>query len=136
MMTIRAVLQQALVTAAGGCCTIGSPAPGCAVTAVGGTHICLRSIDPANIFHLLASESVTHMAAAPVVLSMLIHAPADIKPALSEPVQIATGGAAPPSKVRTPSRAELRTVHERRGRFHMGRMRRTVRRTVVMLARR
>ena len=70
-----------------------------AVTAVGGTHICLRGIDPAKIFHLLASESVTHMAAAPVVLSMLIHAPADIKPAFSEPVQIATGGAAPPSKV-------------------------------------
>ena len=70
-----------------------------AVTAVGGTHICMRGIDPARIFHLLASESVTHMAAAPVVLSMLIHAPADIKPAFSEPVQIATGGAAPPSKV-------------------------------------
>ena len=70
-----------------------------AVTAVGGTHICLRSIDPAKIFHLLASESVTHMAAAPVVLSMLIHAPAEIKQALSRTVQIATGGAAPPSKV-------------------------------------
>ena len=70
-----------------------------AVTAVGGTHICLRSIDPEKIFHLLASESVTHMAAAPVVLSMLIHAPAEIKQALSQPVQIATGGAAPPSKV-------------------------------------
>ena len=70
-----------------------------AVTAVGGTHICLRSIDPAKIFHLLASESVTHMAAAPVVLSMLIHAPVEIKQALSHTVQIATGGAAPPSKV-------------------------------------
>ena len=70
-----------------------------AVTAVGGTHICLRGIDPTKIFQLLASESVTHMAAAPVVLSMLIHAPADIKTALSQPVQIATGGAAPPSKV-------------------------------------
>ncbi len=70
-----------------------------AVTAVGGTHICLRSIDPEKIFHLLASESVTHMAAAPMVLSMLIHAPAEIKQALSQPVQIATGGAAPPSKV-------------------------------------
>ena len=70
-----------------------------AVTAVGGTHICLRCIDPVKIFYLLASESVTHMAAAPVVLSMLIHAPADIKPALSQAVQIATGGAAPPSKV-------------------------------------
>ena len=70
-----------------------------AVTAVGGTHICLRSIEPVKIFHLLASESVTHMAAAPVVLSMLIHAPAEIKQALSHTVQIATGGAAPPSKV-------------------------------------
>ena len=70
-----------------------------AVTAVGGTHICLRSIDPAKIFHLLATESVTHMAAAPVVLSMLIHAPMEIKKALSHTVQIATGGAAPPSKV-------------------------------------
>ena len=70
-----------------------------AVTAVGGTHICLRSIEPVKIFHLLASESVTHMAAAPVVLSMLIHAPVETKQALSHTVQIATGGAAPPSKV-------------------------------------
>ncbi|MCH1426594.1 MAG: AMP-binding protein, partial [Alphaproteobacteria bacterium] len=70
-----------------------------AVTAVGGTHICLRSIDPARIFELLVAEQVTHMAAAPVVLSMLIHAPADAKRNLPATVQIATGGAAPPSKV-------------------------------------
>ena len=70
-----------------------------AVTAVGGTHVCLRSIDPARIFELLVAEQVTHMAAAPVVLSMLIHAPADAKRNLPATVQIATGGAAPPSKV-------------------------------------
>ena len=69
------------------------------VTSVGGTHICMRNVEPAKIFHLLASHSVTHMAAAPVVLSMLIHAPAKVKQTLSNKVQIATGGAAPPSKV-------------------------------------
>jgi fatty-acyl-CoA synthase len=47
----------------------------------------------------LVAEQVTHMAAAPVVLSMLIHAPADAKRNLPATVQIATGGAAPPSKV-------------------------------------
>jgi len=73
-----------------------------AVTAVGGTHVCLRWVEPAEIFSLIAKESVTHMAAAPVVLSMLIHAPNDVKPKTIKeraPVQIATGGAAPPSKV-------------------------------------
>jgi fatty-acyl-CoA synthase len=70
-----------------------------AVTAVGGTHICLRSIDPGRIFEILVAEQVTHMAASPVVLSMLIHAPADARRNLPATVQIATGGAAPPSKV-------------------------------------
>lgn len=72
-----------------------------AVTAVGGKHICLRAIDPAEIFRLIDAEDVTHMAAAPIVLSLLIHAPDDDKPktAKSVPVQVATGGAAPPSKV-------------------------------------
>jgi fatty-acyl-CoA synthase len=72
-----------------------------AVTAIGATHVCLRAVDPAEIFRLIAAEGVTHMAAAPVVLSMLIHAPAAVKPKSTQPVpvQVATGGAAPPSKV-------------------------------------
>ena len=72
-----------------------------AVTAVGGTHVCLRAIDPAEVFRLIDAEHVTHMAAAPIVLSMLIHAPDEAKPKTAKtiPVQIATGGAAPPSKV-------------------------------------
>ena len=72
-----------------------------AVTAVGGTHICLRTVDPAEVFRLIEAEAVTHMAAAPIVLSMLIHAPDGDKPKTKKsiPVQVATGGAAPPSKV-------------------------------------
>ncbi|MFL2844881.1 MAG: AMP-binding protein [Candidatus Puniceispirillaceae bacterium] len=71
------------------------------VTSVGGTHVCLRAVDPVEVFRLIDAEDVTHMAAAPIVLSMLIHAPDDVKPRTvrSIPVQVATGGAAPPSKV-------------------------------------
>lgn len=70
-----------------------------AVTAVGGTHVCLRKIEPAEIFRLIAEEGVTHMHGAPVVLSMLINAPAQQKRHASVPVQVGVGGAAPPSSV-------------------------------------
>lgn len=69
------------------------------VTAVGGTHVCLRKVDPALIFEQIAEHGVTHMCAAPIVLTMLIHAPVDQKKAFSQNVNIATGGAAPPSAV-------------------------------------
>ncbi len=70
-----------------------------AVTLAGGTHVCLRRVEPAPIFAAIADHGVTHMCGAPVVLSMLIHAPADARRPLPHPVQIATGGAAPPSTV-------------------------------------
>ena len=46
-----------------------------AVTLAGGTHVCLRRVEPAPIFAAIAEHGVTHMCGAPVVLSMLIHAP-------------------------------------------------------------
>ncbi len=70
-----------------------------AVTAVGGTHICLRNVDPPLIFKLIGEQNVTHMCGAPIVLNMLVHAPEQSKIAFDHPVQIATGGAAPPSSV-------------------------------------
>ncbi|HEY1934817.1 MAG TPA: acyl-CoA synthetase [Acetobacteraceae bacterium] len=72
-----------------------------AVTLAGGTHVCLRRVDPAPIFASIAEHGVTHMCGAPVVLSMLIHAPESARRAFSQTVQIATGGAAPPSTVIT-----------------------------------
>jgi fatty-acyl-CoA synthase len=68
-----------------------------AVTLAGGTHVCLRHVDPADIFAAIADHGVTHMCGAPVVLSMLIHAPDSARRTFSQTVQIATGGAAPPS---------------------------------------
>lgn len=69
------------------------------VTAVGGTHVCLRDVDPALIFPLIEEHGVTHMCGAPVVLSTLIHAPDAVKRRFGHVVEIATGGAAPPSAV-------------------------------------
>ena len=70
-----------------------------AVTAVGGTHVCLRAVDPALIFPSIRDNKVTHMCGAPIVLTMLIHAPADVKCEFPQVVEVATGGAAPPSAV-------------------------------------
>jgi fatty-acyl-CoA synthase len=70
-----------------------------AVTAVGGTHVCLRRVDPALIFPAIRQHQVTHMCGAPIVLTMLIHAPDAVKQRFDHVVEIATGGAAPPSAV-------------------------------------
>jgi len=70
-----------------------------AVTAVAGTHVCLRRVDPALIFPLIAEERVTHLCGAPIVLNMLVHAPESVKRRFDHTVEVATGGAAPPSAV-------------------------------------
>ena len=70
-----------------------------AVTAVGGTHVCLRQTDPAKIFPAIRDHKVTHMCGAPIVLNMLAHAPDEDKVVFAQTVEVATGGAAPPSSV-------------------------------------
>jgi fatty-acyl-CoA synthase len=70
-----------------------------AVTAVAGTHICLRRVDPAAIFTAIAEHRVTHLCGAPIVLNMLVHAPDATKRRFDHVVEVATGGAAPPSAV-------------------------------------
>jgi fatty-acyl-CoA synthase len=70
-----------------------------AVTAAGGTHVCLRRVEPKRIFDLCAEERVTHMCGAPIVLNMMIHAPAEMKRPLPTRPKVATGGAAPPAIV-------------------------------------
>jgi fatty-acyl-CoA synthase len=70
-----------------------------AVTAVGGTHVCLRRVDPALIFPAIARHRVTHLCGAPIVLNLLVHAPEAVKTRFGHVVEVATGGAAPPSAV-------------------------------------
>jgi fatty-acyl-CoA synthase len=70
-----------------------------AVTAVAGTHVCLRRVDPAPIFAAIAEHRVTHLCGAPIVLNLLVHAPDAVKRRFDHIVEVGTGGAAPPSVV-------------------------------------
>ena len=47
-----------------------------AVTAVGGTHVCLRKVDSAAIWGLFDDEGVTHYCGAPTVHIALVNHPA------------------------------------------------------------
>ena len=69
------------------------------VTAMGGTHICLRRVDPALIFPMIVEHGVTHMCGAPTVLNMLVSAPAEQRRRFNHIVDIQTGGSPPPAKV-------------------------------------
>ena len=69
------------------------------VTAAAGTHVCLRRVDPAEVFATIKEHGVTHMCGAPVVLNMLVHAPAEHRVSFDRTVEVATGGAAPPSRI-------------------------------------
>jgi fatty-acyl-CoA synthase len=71
------------------------------VTAVGGTHICLRHVDPAEIFRLIREVGVTHMCGAPTVLIGMSTSPAAEGQSLAG-VTIVTAGAPPaPQMIRT-----------------------------------
>jgi fatty-acyl-CoA synthase len=70
-----------------------------AVTAAGATHVCLRKVEPQRIFEAIAEHRVTHMCGAPIVLNMLVHAPAEARRPLPLRTKVATGGAAPPAVV-------------------------------------
>jgi fatty-acyl-CoA synthase len=83
-----------------------------AVVAVGGTQVCLRKVDTAMIFQLIARHHVTHLCGAPIVLNMIAQAPDEHRVAFSHTVSCATGGAAPPSTVlRAMEVSGFRVVH-------------------------
>jgi len=70
-----------------------------AVTAAGGTHVCLRGVDTGRIFALIEAHRVTHLCGAPIILNALVHAPNRPQKPFGWTVEVATGGAAPPSSV-------------------------------------
>ena len=70
-----------------------------AVTAAGATHVCLRKVDPALVFAAIEEHGVTHLCGAPIVLNLLVNAPASTRRRLPHRVEVATGGAAPPSAI-------------------------------------
>jgi fatty-acyl-CoA synthase len=80
------------------------------VTAIGGTHVCLRAVDPGEIWSLIRSRGVTHLNAAPTVLiGMVNHPDAD---QLEEPLTVTTAGAPPsPSLIEAMSGLGANLIH-------------------------
>ena len=69
------------------------------VTAMAGTQVCLRRVDPGLIFRLIAEHRVTNMVGAPTVLNMLLNAPDEARRRFDRVVELQTGGAAPPARI-------------------------------------
>ncbi|HEY6714524.1 MAG TPA: acyl--CoA ligase family protein [Rubrobacter sp.] len=64
-----------------------------AVTAVSGTHVCLRKVEPPRIWELFEDEGITHYCAAPTVQIGIVNEEAAHR--LQTPVTAAIAGAAP-----------------------------------------
>ena len=69
------------------------------LSAIIGTHICLRQVRAEPIWNALADEKVTHLCGAPIVMSLMISAPAEAQRALDHTVQFFTAAAPPPEKL-------------------------------------
>ncbi len=82
-----------------------------AVTAAGAVHVCLRSVDPAEIWGRLR-EGVTHFCAAPTVLTMIAEHPEAKGEPLAQSVHALTGGAPPtPTILRRMSALGIDVTH-------------------------
>jgi len=69
------------------------------LSAIIGTHVCLRQVRAEPIWNALADEGVTHLCGAPIVMSLLISASDDEKRELQKQVQFFTAAAPPPESV-------------------------------------
>jgi fatty-acyl-CoA synthase len=69
------------------------------LSAVAGTHVCLRAVRAKPIFDLIVEHEVTHMCGAPIVMSTLLNAKTEEKSPLPRKVEFITAGASPPEAV-------------------------------------
>jgi acyl-CoA synthetase (AMP-forming)/AMP-acid ligase II len=79
------------------------------VTAIGGTHVCLRAVRPDVIWRLI-DEGVTHMNGAPAVMTAITRAPESHR--LARPLTVTTAGAAPsPTMIAELEALGARVIH-------------------------
>jgi fatty-acyl-CoA synthase len=69
------------------------------LAAQAGTSVCLRRVEPAEIFRAIDEEGVTNFCGAPVVLNMLINAKPEDRRSLPREVKVMTAAAPPPPAV-------------------------------------
>ncbi|RZT93704.1 acyl-CoA synthetase [Rivibacter subsaxonicus] len=69
------------------------------VAMLGGTHVCLRKVEPRAIFDAMREHGVDHYCAAPIVHNLLINAPAEQRAGITQQVRGMVAGAAPPASM-------------------------------------
>jgi fatty-acyl-CoA synthase len=69
------------------------------ISIVAGTHVCLRQVRADAMYAALSRHNVTHLCGAPIVMSLLLNAPAAEKRPLPHEVQFFTAAAPPPEAV-------------------------------------
>jgi fatty-acyl-CoA synthase len=69
------------------------------ITALAGTHVCLRRVEAAAIYDTIARDGVTHMCGAPVVMNVLLNAGPGLTHSLDRRIEMMTAGASPPAAV-------------------------------------
>jgi fatty-acyl-CoA synthase len=70
------------------------------VTALAGTHVCLRRVEAGAIYAAIAQSGVTHLCGAPIVMNLLLNAPEAMRRTFAgRDVSMMTAGAAPPAAV-------------------------------------
>ncbi|MBK4121314.1 AMP-binding protein [Kocuria rhizophila] len=81
-----------------------------AVTAAGGTHVCLRAVRSDAIWEAFDQEGITHLCGAPAVCSVIVDA--EQAHPLEHPVRITTAGAPPaPSIIERLETAGFEVIH-------------------------
>jgi fatty-acyl-CoA synthase len=81
-----------------------------AVTAAGGTHVCLRQVDPALVWRLVREEGVTHYNGSPTVHTALVHHP-DAAPLERSLTALVAGAPPSPTLLARMEALNIRVVH-------------------------
>jgi fatty-acyl-CoA synthase len=82
------------------------------LSAVAGTHVCLRWVRAGAIFAALAEHGVTHLCGAPIVMSTLVNAGEDERKSFPQKVRFMAAAAPPPeSTLAAMTRAGFEVVH-------------------------
>jgi fatty-acyl-CoA synthase len=69
------------------------------ISAVAGTHVCLRAVRSRAMYDAIADHKVTHLCGAPIVMTVLLNAPDAEKRPLPHVVEFFTAAAPPPEAV-------------------------------------
>ena len=67
------------------------------IAAVGGTNVCLRQVNAANIYAAIGDHLVTHFCGAPIVLNFVINATDEERRRFDHEVNVMTAAAPPPA---------------------------------------